>query len=592
MNQIVIHDANRKQWLKFQQPSQVIKANCLAEVSSRWQLVNELVQKDQLYAAGFISYEASSAFDSSLVTHKSISFPLLWFGLYEKPEIIELPNYGANYTLNWQPNTSQESYHRAIAKIKDYIAQGETYQVNYTIKLLADFAESPWEYFLQLVKAQQADYSAYVDLEELTICSASPELFFSRDRDLIATRPMKGTAARGYTCDHDLALANWLHNSEKNRAENVMIVDMIRNDLAKIAQLNSINVSSLFKVEKYPTLWQMTSTVTAKTKASVTDIMKAMFPCASITGAPKPRTMKIIRELETQPRNIYTGTIGFITPDNQAQFNVAIRTVAINKKTNQAEYGVGGGIVWDSNSNNEYQECQVKAQVLTKKYPDFSLLETILWTAHEGYFLLNYHLQRLAKSAIYFDFILDSEEVDKQLQLLANSLADQPHKVRLLVTKEGRIHCEAIPLCCSKLSLSQPVKLRLADAPIDIHNPFIYHKTTNREIYNKFLDYYHDDDGEERSGNSTMLNHRADDVLLWNERQEITETCIANIVVKLNGELLTPSVESGILAGTFRAHLLAHNKIKEAVIKKEDLQKCENIYVINSVRKWREASIL
>ena len=576
MNQIVIHDANRKQWLKFQQPSQVIEANCLAAVSSRWQLVNELVQKEQLYAAGFISYEASSAFDSSLVTHKNTSFPLLWFGLYEKPEIIELPDYCANYTLNWQPSISQESYHRAISQIKDYIAQGETYQVNYTMKLLADFTESPWEYFLQLVKAQQADYSAYLDLEEWTICSASPELFFSCDRDFITTRPMKGTSARGYTCDRDLALAKWLHNSEKNRAENVMIVDMIRNDLAKIAQLNSIKVSSLFQVEKYPTLWQMTSTVTAKTRASVTDIMKAMFPCASITGAPKPRTMEIIRELETQPRNIYTGTIGLITPDNQAQFNVAIRTVAINKKTNQAEYGVGGGIVWDSVSNNEYQECQVKAQVLTKKYPDFSLLETILWTAHEGYFLLNYHLQRLEKSALYFGFTLDLEEIDKQLQLLANSLADKSHKVRLIVTKQGRIHCEAIPLCLSELLLSQPVKLCLADTPIDLDNPFIYHKTTNREIYNNILKFYPD----------------YKDVLLWNEREEITETCIANIVVELNDELLTPPVDSGLLAGTFRAHLLAEHKIKEAVIRKEDLLQCRNIYVINSVRKWRDAFLL
>ena len=573
MNQIVIHDANRKQWLKFDQPFQVIQANCLAEVSSRWQLVNELVQKYQVYTAGFISYEAASAFDSSFVTHQSNSFPLLWFGLYKQPEVIKLPEHSANFTLDWQPSVTPESYYNAIAQIKDYIAQGETYQVNYTMKLLAEFTQSPWSYFLQLVKAQQAEYSAYIDLEEFTICSASPELFFSLDRDFITTRPMKGTSARGYTCDRDLALAKWLHNSEKNRAENIMIVDMIRNDLAKVSQFNSIKVDNLFKVEKYPTLWQMTSTVTAKTKASLTDIMPAMFPCASITGAPKSRTMEIIRELETQPRNIYTGTIGFITPDNQAQFNVAIRTVVINKKTNQAEYGVGGGIVWDSVSNNEYQECQIKAQVLTQKHPDFSLLETILWTAHKGYFLLNYHLQRLEKSAIYFDFKFDSTEIEKKLQLLSNSLVDKPHKVRLLVTKGGGIQCEAIPLCLSKLSLSQPVKLCLADKPIDISNPFIYHKTTNRKFYHNILQSY----------------PNYDDVILWNEREEITETCIANIVVKLNGKLLTPPVESGLLAGTFRSHLLANNKIEEVVIKKDDLLQCDNIYVINSVRKWRNA---
>ncbi|ELS04832.1 aminodeoxychorismate synthase, component I [Xenococcus sp. PCC 7305] len=575
MNQIVIHDANRKQWLKFSQPSQVIQANCLAEVLSRWQLVNELVQKHKFYAVGFISYEAAAAFDSSLVTHHKIAFPLLWFGLYSRPEAIDLPEGAADFTLDWQSKISEGFYHRAIAKIKDYIAQGDSYQVNYTIKLLAEFAGSPWEYFLQLVKAQQADYAAYLDLEDWAICSASPELFFSCDRDLVTTRPMKGTVARGYSCDRDLALAQWLHTSEKNRAENVMIVDMIRNDLAKIAQLNSIKVTNLFQVEKYPTLWQMTSTVTAKTKAPITDIMSAMFPCASITGAPKSRTMEIIRELETQPRNIYTGTIGFITPNNQAQFNVAIRTVAINKKTNHAEYGVGGGIVWDSISHQEYQECQIKSQVLTRKYPSFDLLETILWTAHEGYFLLNYHLQRLENSASYFNFELDLPAIDKKLQLLANSLADKPHKVRLIVTKKGQIKCEAIPLSLSKLSLSQPVKLCLADAAIDIHNPFVYHKTTNRKVYNNTLKLYPD----------------YDDVILWNERQEITETCIANIVVKINGQLLTPPVESGLLAGTFRAHLLADKKITEAVIRKQDLLQCENIYVINSVRKWQTVNL-
>ena len=573
MNQIVIHDANSKQWLKFHRPSQVVTANCLAELSSRWQLVNQLVQKYQLYAAGFISYEAASAFDSSLLTHQGSSFPLLWFGLYENPEIIELPKCSAKIDLDWQASVGQESYRHAIAQIKEYIAQGETYQVNYTMKLLAEFRESPWDYFLQLVKAQQADYSAFIDLAEFAICSASPELFFSCDRDFVITCPMKGTVARGYSYEQDLALADWLYNSEKNRAENVMIVDMVRNDLAKIAQLNTINVSKLFQVEKYPTLWQMTSTVTAKTQASLTDIMSAMFPCASITGAPKSRTMKIIRELEPQPRNIYTGTIGYITPDNQAQFNVAIRTVLIHKKTNQAEYGVGGGIVWDSVSDNEYQECRVKAQVLTKNYPEFSLLETILWTAHEGYFLLNYHLQRLEQSALYFGFNFKLEAIDKKLQLLANSLADKPHKIRLLVNKNGQINCEAISLELSKLSLPQPIKLCLADNPIDINNPFIYHKTSNREIYNNILKYH----------------QNYDDVILWNEREEITETCIANIIVKLKGELLTPPVDSGLLAGTFRAHLLAENRIKEAVIRKKDLLQCENIYVVNSVRKWCNA---
>jgi len=385
---------------------------------------------------------------------------------------------------------------------------------------------------------------------------------------------MKGTAARGRTLEEDDAMAQWLHHSEKNRAENVMIVDMMRNDMGRIAETGSVCVRSLFDVERYPTLWQMTSTVIAITDAPFRDIMAALFPSASITGAPKPRTMQIIAELETTPRHIYTGCIGFITPGRRAQFNVAIRTVLINKDSGNAEYGVGGGIVWDSVSREEYLECQIKARVLLKRHPPFSLLETMLWTPEDGYFLLDEHLQRLRDSAKYFGITLDLADVLEQLKALTVSSFDRPHKARLLVAQDGAISCESSPL--DESEKHHPIQLRLAPTPVNSSNPFLYHKTTNRRIY--------DDARNARPD--------CDDVILWNEKGEITETCVGNIIVFHNGKFITPPVSCGLLPGTFRTRLIDDGKIAEAVLTVEDLKKSNNIFVINSVRMWRRAFLM
>ena len=575
-NKLVIHDAKLKHWLCFQNPDEIIQTNSIDQVVRKLQLVNDLITKHQIYGAGFISYEASTAFDSILKTHSPSSFPLIWFGLYKKPEIIDLPKptLAGEYKLNWKPSVSEEEYHQAISKIKKYISLGETYQVNYTLRLNAPFSGDTWELFLKLVQAQKADYGAYVDIDNFAICSASPELFFHLDDHNLTSRPMKGTAARGLTLVADYDIANQLHFSEKNRAENVMIVDMIRNDIGRIANINTVKVPSLFKVEKYPTVWQMTSTVTAKTTASMNEIMGALFPCASITGAPKARTMEIIQELENTPRRIYTGCIGFISPQRQAQFNVAIRTVLIDKENHQAEYGVGGGIVWDSVSSDEYQECQIKAQVLTLNQPDFSLLETILWQPQNGYFVLNYHLQRLQDSANYFGFNVNINNVKTQLEQLTKSFSNQDYKLRLFLDSQGEIIYETIPLL--PVNNQEFVKLGICCTPIDSTNIFLYHKTTNRQVYEIAKAAFPD----------------CDDVLLWNERGEITETCIGNIVVDLNGELLTPPVKCGLLAGTFRANLLEKCKIREEIITLEMLKYSHRIYIINSVQKWREAVLI
>ncbi|HJS20221.1 MAG TPA: aminodeoxychorismate synthase component I, partial [Anaerolineales bacterium] len=341
---------SREGWLYFSEPFQMIIASTPQDVPGALNEVERLVEERGWHAAGFLSYEAASAFDSVLPSRSINGFPYLWFGLYSHPQSVDLPKPShPKIALDWQPTVDRKSYDAAIDKIRDYIANGRTYQVNYTMRLQTDFDSSAWEFFLHLAQTQN-EHAAYVDTGRYAICSASPELFFELNGGTITSRPMKGTIRRGRTTREDQAQAHWLKHSEKNRAENVMIVDMIRNDLGRIAKIGSVHVPELFTIERYPTLWQMTSTVTAQTTASITRIFSALFPCASITGAPKVSTMRMIHELETTPRRIYTGSIGYISQGRAAKFNVAIRTVLIDKQVQKAEYGVGGGIVWDSTS--------------------------------------------------------------------------------------------------------------------------------------------------------------------------------------------------------------------------------------------------
>ena len=444
------------------------------------------------------------------------------------------------------------------------------------MRLRAPFSGDPWSYFIELARAQDASYSAFVNTKEWIICSASPELFCQLNGEALISRPMKGTAPRGLMLHDDREQAEWLHHSEKNRAENVMIVDMVRNDMGRIAHTGSVHVSSLYEVEKYPTVWQMTSTVRATTEAGLCAIMQALFPPASITGAPKPRTMQIIAELEQTPRRIYTGTVGFWMPDRTAQFNVAIRTVLIDKATDEAEYGVGGGIVWDSIDQMEFEECRTKARILTQRVPDFSLLETILWTPEQGYFLLPYHLARLADSAAYFSYAADMDAIRNKLDSLARTLPKTAHKVRLLVARDGGITLQSEALA-EALGDAAAVSQRccLAPAPIDSSNPSLYHKTTNREVYDQAL--------------AASPGHN--DVILWNEKGEITESCIANILVELDGELYTPPIRCGLLPGTYRAYLLEQGKVRERVISTEDLTRSPHIYLVSSVRKERKVVV-
>lgn len=557
-------------WLHLMNPQHIIVAERLDDVLPALQKVEERVEQDGLYAAGFLSYEAAPAFDASHLSKPAAGFPYLWFGLFPEPRTVNLPVPSLSRPqLDWQPTTDRETYNAAIEKIKEYISDGRTYQVNYTMRLQADFNISAWEFFLHLAQSQN-NHAAYIDTGRYVICSASPELFFQLDGDTITCRPMKGTVERGRFTTEDQAQAEWLKNSDKNRAENVMIVDMIRNDLGRIARVGSVQVPQLFQAERYPTLWQMTSTVTAQTSASLTRIFSALFPCASITGAPKVSTMRIIDELETTQRNIYTGSIGYISPKRKAAFKVAIRTAMIDRETNKAEYGIGGGIVWDSTSSDEYSEALLKARVLTQSEPEFSLLETMLWSPEEGFFLREQHIERLLDSANFFDFPVSKDGIESHLQEIASGF-DSPQRIRLLLDRHGQLHSESKP----HQPKQKTVDARLAVAPVNSSDVFLFHKTTQREIY-------------ERAHSAFP---QCDDVLLYNEHDELTEFTIGNLVVELHGRLITPPIECGLLPGTFRAHLITTGQVIEQKVKVSELKDCIRIFRINSVRKWENVKL-
>ena len=451
--------------------------------------------------------------------------------------------------------------------------------MNYTFPQYASFAGEPLAYFAELVAAQQAEYAAYLDIGRFAICSASPELFFELEGSHLHSKPMKGTAVRGFTLAQDKANIAWLAQSEKNRAENVMIVDMIRNDMGRVADVGSVTVPKLFEVERYPTLLQMTSTVEALTHASISQILANMFPCASITGAPKVRTMEIIKELEPQPRGVYTGSIGFWGPDGQAQFNVAIRTVLVDRERGQATYGVGSGIVWDSVAGDEFEECRVKSRVLTEKRPSFELIETMLWQPDGGVFLLDEHLARLRNSAEYFGIEWVETAVLSEIKLLTQTL-EVPVKIRLLLGQDGRFTLQTVPLSVG--ARHDPVRVGLAQEPVDSQTIWLYHKTTRRHLYDAARASCPD----------------CDDVILHNERGELTEASSSNIALLLNGELVTPPIESGLLGGTFRSYLLKNPAgwqnpnglpLREKVLTIADLARAEGIYLFNSVRGWGTA---
>ncbi len=538
----------------------------------------EAAAKQGFHAAGFISYEAAPGFDADLRVRKNTDFPLLWFGIFKERREISAGEFfreGDFELSEWQPSINEVQYRNAVEEIRDLIAAGDTYQVNFTFRLRAKFRGEAFALYHQLCRSQRAGYCAFISFENYQIISTSPELFFHWKGGLLTTRPMKGTHRRGRTTAEDEQFAEQLQTSVKERSENVMIVDLLRNDMGRISEHGSVSVPKLFEIERYPTVLQMTSTITSRLLPSVgfTEILQALFPSGSVTGAPKISTMQIISQLENSPRQIYTGAIGFLSPEPEAMFNVAIRTLLIDTQTEldfgelsrAVEVGVGSGITYSSSPKAEYEECMLKAKFIEHRQPEFALLETILYEHKSGYFLLDRHLGRLEDSAGYFGFCFDKEKIDGGLQEIAASMQERNYKVRLMVHRDGRVIVEK-----KSTQDESCTTAAIAKEPVNSNDIFLFHKTTHREVYTS----------------RAASRPNCDDVLLVNEKGELTESTIANLVVRIDGKDYTPPVSCGLLAGTFRAELLAQGKITERILYSTDLQKAEAIFLINSVRRW------
>lgn len=528
------------------------------------------------WVAGFVSYEAAPAFDRRLaVRSPSAGLPLAWFAGF-RGAIPEPVGCGGEYRIGpWRPEVTDTRYGRHVDTIRDFIRIGDTYQTNYTFRLRGRVSGDLRSLYTDLLAAQGGGYHALLETGRHTVISASPELFFRWDGRRIESRPMKGTMARGRWEQEDSRFRERLLASGKNRAENVMIVDLLRNDLGRVARFGSVQVERLFEVERFETVWQMTSTVAAETRPEVGlfDIFAATFPCGSVTGAPKVRTMEIIQSLEASPRGVYCGAIGLLAPPGsgrpRAEFSVAIRTLVADTRNGEAEYGVGGGVVHESTAAREYEEAMVKARVLSRRRTPVTLLETMRWEPGRGIWLRDRHLNRLRSSARYLGMTLREKEI---ADLLEGVSGDEPLRVRLLVSGDGSASIDASPLA----SVSLVVGLAIDDRPIDRTDYLRYHKTTRRETYEQ----------------AAARHPAADDVVLVNELGEVVETTIANLAARLGDAWVTPPVGSGCLPGAYREELIDRGVLSERPITVVDLMSADEVAVINSVRGWRTAKIV
>ena len=541
-------------WIEFCNPLQMLVAKDLDDVVNVLEKVDAESRKGR-YCIGFVSYEAAPAFDKHLVCQPPGSIPLTAFGVFEASQRISLPSQSP-VGLELEPELNINQFDSAISRIKQYLVDGDTYQVNFTHRLKGSPPADIRSLFARLVRTQPTPYAALMEFPDFSICSISPELFFEKTGQRIRTEPMKGTRPRGLTELEDRNYEEELRCSEKDRAENLMIVDMIRNDLARLAKLGTVCVDDLFVIKKLPTVWQQVSNISALTDVGLVDVFRALFPCASVTGAPRHRTMEIIAELEGSPRGVYTGALGLVMPGGDARFSVGIRTLVVE---DEAVYGVGGGIVWDSEASDEWQESLLKSDVLRQDRPDFQLLETMRYEPGEGISLLDEHLQRLTRTAAYFDYECDPGSVR---DYLSEFTAKRARRLRLLLCSDGTLKLEEHELAPSL----DKVILKLADTPVDSRDIFLFHKTTNRMVYD------------------SKYKSDCDDVILFNERGEITETTISNLFLEIDGELLTPDLSAGLLAGTFRQHLLDSGRARTACLRIEDLQRAQQIFTGNSVR--------
>jgi para-aminobenzoate synthetase / 4-amino-4-deoxychorismate lyase len=617
----------------FLAPWRICVAHQPAEIPALFQAIESAVASG-LFAAGFFSYECGQAFEPKAQMRSNPNCPLAWFGIYDRAYIFDhatgefmdgdppgpaelrqrQPAPEDSLTLTSEFPLTESEYAFRVEQIHEWIRAGDVYQLNFTaplrinVRTQADTGAAAL--YARLRARQPVDYGAFIHWQPgRRILSFSPELFFRLDPHIdsddgahrIVTRPMKGTAPRGRNPREDREQAAWLQADRKNRSENLMIVDLLRNDLGRIARFGTVRVDNLFAVERHPTLWQMTSTISAELREGIgfEAIFRALFPSGSVTGAPKVRAMQLIAKIEDVPRGVYTGAIGFFSP-GQTVFNVAIRTLTLEGKLESApdnpvslssSMGVGSGIVIDSDPAQEYRECLLKAEFLTRAPIEFSLVETILWKP--GFPFLNLHLERLAGSADYFDFPCDLVEIRSALQVCARIWADPtPRKVRLLLNSEGAfaLTAQGFP---SAPDPAPAARVRISSTRTDPSDPMLFHKTTHRPLYTQEFE--------------AAVQAGFDDVLFFNVRGELTEGAISNVILEIDGRWFTPPVACGLLAGVYRRHLLearvletrvlesradeTHPGLEERVLFEEDLRRADAVYICNAVRGLRRATI-
>ena len=629
----------------FVSPLRILAAHQPADLPVLFTEIEQAVAAG-FHAAGYFSYECAGFFEPTAgALRSSETDPLAWFGIYQRAYVFD---HQAGAFIDGEPaapaglsvaelsaaqpdapqpqiesafSLSEAQYAQRIAQIHELIRAGDVYQLNFTMPIQLRAATSPAALYAHLRTRQPAPYGAFLHTQAGSrILSFSPELFFRIEPVVedhrapgapglafetgertapirrITTQPMKGTAPRGRTTAEDRAQAAWLAADPKNRAENVMIVDLLRNDLGRLCTFGSVQVSDLFAVERYPTLWQMTSTVRGELRPGVSfqEVFRALFPCGSVTGAPKIRAMQCIAQLEQQPRGVYTGAIGHFS-QQQTVFNVAIRTLTLRSESLQqaGAMGVGSGIVIDSEAAEEWTECRLKAEFLTgsldgaarPRPADFSLIETLLWCG--AYPLLDLHLDRLEDSAHYFAFPFNRAEARTALESHAADLLNRypreagadsligSRKVRLLLTSRGEITLSSEPIAASG---ADTLRVRIAAQRTNSRDPFYLHKTTHRPVYARAF--------------KEAVEAGYDDAVFLNERSELTEGAIHNVFIERSGSLLTPPIECGLLPGVHRRHVLATNpNAREQVLTLDDLRHSDAVYLSNAVRGLRRAII-
>jgi len=556
--------------LIFSQPIKELKTREVSEVRAILQEVEDW-QKKGFYAVGYVSYEAAPAFEKKLQVHKAplLGEYLIYFTIHDRADEAPFPlAYDeVDMPAQWQSLTTEQEYEKAIGTIHHHIRQGDTYQVNYTVQLGAELnPQDSWAIYNRLVVEQNAAYNAYVEHDNQAVLSISPELFFKEHRGELTTRPMKGTTNRSLTVAADLEQADWLRQDPKNRAENMMIVDLLRNDMNRISEIGSERVEQLCQVEQYSTVWQMTSTIKSQLRPEIGlgEIFDALFPCGSITGAPKISTMAIIKATEKAARGVYCGTVGICLPDQRRIFNVAIRTIQLEGR--KAIYGVGGGITWDSTWKSEYIETQQKSAVLYRKNPRFDLISTgkvtnrkLTWQEQ--------HLQRLTEAAGYFAYPFDQDKLKQELEETCTQLdKEKDYRLRIALKKDGSIELETTPL----LPLTDTFrKAKLVKQTANLAQPFTYFKTSHRP----------------------HLTLEQQEQIYYNAQGQLLETSIGNLLLELNGKLYTPPAELGLLKGIYRQQLLDKGRATEKILTLADLAQAKKIYACNAVRGLYELEI-